>query len=26
VLVEATYPPTADAARRVTRELARVVR
>jgi hypothetical protein len=25
-LVEATYPPTADAARRVTRELARVVR
>jgi hypothetical protein len=26
VLVEATYPPTADAARRVMRELARVVR
>jgi hypothetical protein len=25
-LVEATYPPTADAARRVTRELARVLR
>jgi hypothetical protein len=25
-LVEATYPPTADAARRVMRELARVVR
>jgi hypothetical protein len=26
IVVEATYPPTADAARRVTRELARVVR
>jgi hypothetical protein len=26
VLVEATYPPTADAARRVVRELSRVVR
>jgi hypothetical protein len=25
-LVEAAYPPTADAARRVTRELARAVR
>jgi hypothetical protein len=26
ILVEAAYPPTADAARRVTRQLARALR